>query len=884
MRPGTVQSGNRGDNIMLNNTPRKWRGIKLFLILAAGLLIPPAARCETIQLDTGAEAYEITTDDSGSLLVMPGFPNSGSSGNPQLPAKIYEIALPPDTDLSSVKVTVSNVVTEELPRTYDLKPVPPAMTYNKDKKILSWGTGKNIKDGRNLNVYALNAKFPQEIAVLDTAAQMRKWKFAQVRFYPAQYNPVTGKVYLIKYASIAISANTAAKASLSREEKARADALAGDTVMDDVAAKKFVNFSQGKSWYETAARQRGTARAATYDYAIITTNAIQAGSAQLTSFISQLTAMGHTPLVVTETAYGSLTGQAPNGTSEKIRKWLTDNYAAMGIKYVLLLGDPTPVTGDVPMKMCWPRYHLTTDRESPTDSFYGNLSGNWDLNANGVFGEYNGDRGTGGVDFTPELYVGRIPVYAGNYTQLDSILQRIINYKNVTGEPAWRKKALLPMAISNYANEDNDHSKRSDGLNLPLYAIDDYLAPRGFTHFVMYEKQGLLPVPSTAAYDNAAHTGVSEADMISEWNNGYGVVLWWGHGSNTAVSRKYWAVDSAGNGVPLAADMVWPDMFSSTSTLSLNDTYPAFVFQVSCNNGYPEDTGNLGYALLKRGAIATVAASRVSWYAVGTWDPSMGSTGDNASTGYYYFSQFLSTTTSTTAGMAIAATKTSALGDGFGADSWMNRMDFNLYGEPSISLFSGVKSSLSPSVDAVSYGSMKVSWNDVPGASYTVALSTNAQFTGIVPGSSDTVTGNALSFANLEPSTTYWFEVKLSTETDAAFYFNRVSATTPSNTLISNIRVYPIPWLRGSNGKFDSATVSGCGTGLIFDTMGSDATIRIYNIQGDLVREMTVSPSDRGCKAWDGMNGAGRGVASGVYLAYIDSAGSSKTVKLVVER
>jgi hypothetical protein len=38
------------------------------------------------------------------------------------------------------------------------------------------------------------------------------------------------------------------------------------------------------------------------------------------------------------------------------------------------------------------------------------------------------------VDFTAEVYVGRIPVYGTNYATLDSILQKIINYETASGD------------------------------------------------------------------------------------------------------------------------------------------------------------------------------------------------------------------------------------------------------------------------------------------------------------------------------------------------------------------------------------------------------------------------------------------------------------------
>ena len=63
--------------------------------------------------------------------------------------------------------------------------------------------------------------------------------------------------------------------------------------------------------------------------------------------------------------------------------------------------------------------------------------------------------------------------------------------------------------------------------------------------------------------------------------------------------------------------------------------------------------------------------------------------------------------------------------------------------------------------------------------------------------------------------------------------------------------------------------------------------ISIYNIPGDLVREILFSSADNGCKSWDGKNAAGRNVASGVYIAIIkntNAAGGSSTKTLAIER
>jgi hypothetical protein len=79
--------------------------------------------------------------------------------------------------------------------------------------------------------------------------------------------------------------------------------------------------------------------AAPADYVIITTNDIRNKSIMLPFFVKLKEALGHTVRIVTEDDFDSLTGQAPNGRAEKIRRWLMDNCRGLGIEYLLLVGD-----------------------------------------------------------------------------------------------------------------------------------------------------------------------------------------------------------------------------------------------------------------------------------------------------------------------------------------------------------------------------------------------------------------------------------------------------------------------------------------------------------------------------------------------------------------
>lgn len=131
------------------------------------------------------------------------------------------------------------------------------------------------------------------------------------------------------------------------------------------------------------------------DYVIMTTNAIVENSEELEYFVNLKEFQGHNVRVVTEDEFDPNPGKFFNGRPEKMRQWLIDNKDELGIEYVLLIGDPNPdnpddpvdSVGDIPMKWCIPKYHIWEEQDIPTDYYYADLSGNWDQDSDGIFGE-----------------------------------------------------------------------------------------------------------------------------------------------------------------------------------------------------------------------------------------------------------------------------------------------------------------------------------------------------------------------------------------------------------------------------------------------------------------------------------------------------------------
>ncbi|MBN2374095.1 PKD domain-containing protein [bacterium] len=715
-------------------------------------------------------------------MLTPGYGTMDSPGDPALPEKFLEFQVNPNIRWQSINLDV--VVEEsEILSGYPIAPNPPVRPvedgeYDPDDE--DWGPEKSIVNGQNMYVYGKDENFPSNTVELLPFTERKEplqsqvapsavgipqkgfveKKYIRVFFRPFLFNPVKNELLLIKKAMLTITYET--------------------------DSNSLILYKLGKT------------SGGSYDYVIITSNNIVANSGRLANFIHLKGLQGHNVLLVTETDFNPLTGQAPNGTAEKIRQWLKNNYISLGIDYVLLIGNPDPdnpfesadTVGDIPMKMCWPNYFSYHYRESPTDYFYADLTGNWDLDNDLIFGEgiehnhakspdpaigadyfsarwsgkvmcdFNetyefhtfsddgvrlyldgsleidnwaehspqsdyatlamtagkhdivvefrentgdgiiqlfwkttvpkghanyvghqiipedhlydnsdtvgglsaiyydnadftgasitrkdnvinfiwatGDQGPGGPDPGAEVFVGRIPVYDNNYAQLDNILQKIIEYETDTGDISWRKSILLPMKP---LWDDTPAYHLGEGI------FNDFL-PFDFSYYRIYDDDYAPPTPES-------HPCLLNS-VKNEWKlTRYGIVVWTTHGSQ----------EGAG------------DVFNSASTTELDDSKPSFTFQASCLNGYPENKNNLGYALLKNGAIATLSASRVSWDSGGAWtfDPH---SGDNHNIAYFYTKKIIADFIPKSAGVALYLTK------GNLPKVLMNEMDYNLYGEP----------------------------------------------------------------------------------------------------------------------------------------------------------------------------------------------------------
>jgi hypothetical protein len=489
----------------------------------------------------------ITTADGYAIFM--GTPVYGEPGEPVLPSYTYTFLVSPDADLQSVKVSITGLTTEVLAGEFNVRPGAPLAIQNK----VIWPEGKTIVNGKDVAVYSKNSFFPGSHVSVSTAGMMRRYKLVQVEINPILYNPVTKRLKKMTGGSLRVNyvnlpGNPSRKGTIYKTP-------VGVTKM----VKKLVdNYSEMANAYADFKGDRNGG------LAIITTDDIQSGSQQLTAFISHKEMRGYTVTVET----------ASNWSTSEIRSWIKDNYESLNIEYLMLIGDPTPSGGDVPM------YKTGS---TPTDWYYAELSGS----------------GISSSDVTAEVHVGRIPVYSsGDIQELDKILEKTMLYENTPEEEiGWRFKVLLSM---------KPIDSRTQAYELGEQIKDSTLVRCGWEYYRIYDEDyNLSPPPEK--------TPVTSSNTQNAWKNEQpGCVFWDTHGSSTSSSG----------------------MISVSDVSDLDDTHPVFTFQGACLNAKPDVDNNLCYALLQHGAIAANGGTISVTYSPGETDYT--NTGSIGGQNYWY--------------------------------------------------------------------------------------------------------------------------------------------------------------------------------------------------------------------------------------------------------
>lgn len=334
-------------------------------------------------------------------------------------------------------------------------------------------------------------------------------------------------------------------------------------------------------------------------YLIVTTETIRNASLQMGVFTHRKRARFGTCEIVTEADWGGGEGDA---AAENLRAWLVANVPTMHTRYILLVGDPRPDVGDVPMKVIRPG-PAASHTPVPTDMYYSALAFAW----TDFLADDPGRTLANGIEDT--VRVGRIPVYSlADIGHLDAILERTMAHERAFGWQAWRRTVLAAGAVVAHGNYAGSGRPGIYGCDL-TQALDRQFRPEFSPWSVVILNEAddfssTLEPPRIMPGDYP----LTAADLRSAWSDGTpGIVVVIADGNQDGCHRRIWRADPDGDLVPDAAEVDEAPLLDAAQISRLSDVRAPIVVQLTSHAAAPGHPDNFANLLLRRAAVAVVA-------------------------------------------------------------------------------------------------------------------------------------------------------------------------------------------------------------------------------------------------------------------------------------
>ncbi len=470
---------------------KKIIGILLCMLMLSSVWVSAsnssAANSGVITVNIPVGSYTIDKTVQGELISVSGFGRLLVPGEPNLPSKIFSIAIPPGamvTDIHTMTTDVPILGSHQIPPCTLPQAIGQENPGVYEQRLQEYTTNYQT-------TYTSKDPYPTAITEIAGTGGYRKYNIVEVRVNPVTYCPALGN--LVFHSAISVSIDyTIPKDSSSRvinDNLPRTEATAREIIL---------NYDQAQPWYTASPTTDGL-----HDYVIITTDNLVSS---VTSLVDWESAKNRNVYVAT-TSWIADNYQGYD-LSAKMRAFLHEKYPSSewGIMDVCLVGSYS----DVPMR--------NTAQGCDTDYYYAELSlpdnQSWDANGNHQYGENSGDP----IDFLAEVNVGRIPW--SDPAVVQSICQKSAAYEQ-NMDDSYKKNILL---LGAYFWDDTNNAVLMEAKVAHSWMAD-------WTMTRMYE-QAQSSYPSD--YD------LTYANVKTVWSAGtYAFVDWAGHGSPDAAYELY---------------------------------------------------------------------------------------------------------------------------------------------------------------------------------------------------------------------------------------------------------------------------------------------------------------------------------------------------------
>ena len=499
------------------------------------------------------------------------------AGYPDLPFKVLTLIIPMDKGLDSLETI--RLDSEELEGEYHIPIV--------SSDIKTDGAMTTDYQENNGAAYDPSLSYPQRPILVLSSGYLGGNHLMTLAVYPLEYSSQNGKLIFHR--------NLELKVLLKEKPDCPSRSLSASNDVNRPILRKLVfNQEDIASYSSVISLPKAASLPISTEYIVITSQAIKNSFVPLVEWKTRKGV--NAEIMTVEDIRNSYWGI---DDAEKVRNFLIESYQS-GLKWVLLGGN-----GDVvPIRYA---YQGNTSippsiaNQQICDLYYSDLTGNWDKDTDGIWGEPLEDS----PDIYPEIFVGRIPCQDSQ--EASQFVEKLLSYEQDPGEGDF---GYLSQALWMCSDQMRDWNEGEGQHKL----VSQYL-PANFYQLL----DSLVEAPSGAAPNPVSPVG---ENCVMLMNQGWGVTGIFAHGRTDG----FVASSNLINQWPKSYVFTWSAEGDGHGHFSSLNNYGKYgiVYSISCSQAAIdyEDDPTLGggpsvaEALIlssQKGAVAFLGYSRWGW-------------------------------------------------------------------------------------------------------------------------------------------------------------------------------------------------------------------------------------------------------------------------------
>lgn len=508
----------------------------LTISLLLNVLVAIGWTMEPLEVSVKTEVSEINTavSDCETILTIAGGEKLEIEGAPKIPYKIINIALPTRTKFDNIAISRTDSMA--------IMPLPNYPWYHGD--IKTDNSEPILLCKRNESIYNSWEYFPGYSFQILNQGAFGDQPIITLAIYPIQLRPLTGEIMLLREIQIRIEFSDNPEFIVSREIPG--SQIVQNSIYNQEYAKNISGPQRSPNSGEIpGAHIMGLGA----EYLLITSNDLAADFYPYVCWKNQKGVLAE--IVIIEDILASYTGE---DDAARLRAYLQEAHAA-GARWVLLGGDEDII----PIRYAYQANVSKTPNicdQQICDLYYSDLTGIWDYDGDGVYGEMTSDQ----PDLYPEVYVGRVP--AENSEEVRIWVEKALLYEQNPGhgDNSYLARALIISA--DQMRDLNEHTELARTLPADFFV----------------DLSRCTEEPSGGA---AEPTQPIAETVISVMNEGWGFITNLNHGNFYAYSSMSPNYNDAPRSYLWGDTLNLNDGASSLTRLAESDKYSIY-YSFSC--------------------------------------------------------------------------------------------------------------------------------------------------------------------------------------------------------------------------------------------------------------------------------------------------------------